>query len=378
MATQDEQVKELNGHIARIAAGVQGYREEVAATNSRVSALEQELAARGGITGTQTASRGAIGQKLQAALSDSASFEHIRAWNEGTARLELPDLPLAALINEGKGSGSVMPTRPDYAGIVGQVVPQPRLLQFLNTRQVHADSVEFVQLATANDAGYQEDEGAEKAELTFEGTKRKSHIATIAGWTSASRQVLGDNESLQQVIEQVMTAKLLNKLTYEIINGTGSDSDGDWKISGLLVEGATMALPTMTSFADRIGEAVTRQQKLGFAPGVIAVHPTDWLTYISTAKDNEQRYLFGAPTMPVPPALWNLPVALEASVPQGHALVIDPAFVTVLDRQQPTILISNSHKDYFTKNLIAILAEMRDGLEVLDTGAVMIVEPTST
>lgn len=50
--------------------------------------------------------------------------------------------------------------------------------------------------------------------------------------------------------------------------------------------------------------------------------------------------------------------------------MIDPAFVTVLDRQKADVMISTSHKDYFTRNLCLILSECRAGLEVLDGFAV--------
>src|SRR5690606_35004716 len=91
----------------------------------------------------------------------------------------------------------------------------------------------------------------------------------------------------------------------------------------------------------------------------------------------EQAYLFGSPASPLPPALWNLPVALEPSMPAGSALVLDLSFITVLDRERVSVLLSNSHKDNFTKNLVTILGELRAGLEVLDQGAVFLVEPTS-
>ncbi|MOA37779.1 hypothetical protein D3C78_1594010 [compost metagenome] len=49
---------------------------------------------------------------------------------------------------------------------------------------------------------------------------------------------------------------------------------------------------------------------------------------------------------------------------------MDPAYVTVLDRQKTDVMISTSHNDYFTRNLVLILSECRAGLEVLDGFAV--------
>ena len=74
--------------------------------------------------------------------------------------------------------------------------------------------------------------------------------------------------------------------------------------------------------------------------------------------------------LPIAPMLWNVPVVASPSVPLGQALTIDTSFVTVLDREAPSVMLSNSHADYFVRNLVAILGELRAGLEVRDTGAV--------
>ena len=51
-------------------------------------------------------------------------------------------------------------------------------------------------------------------------------------------------------------------------------------------------------------------------------------------------------------------------MPTTDAMVLDSRFVTLIERQAPTILISNSHGDNFTKNLLVILAECRATLQV--------------
>ena len=69
-------------------------------------------------------------------------------------------------------------------------------------------------------------------------------------------------------------------------------------------------------------------------------------------------------------------------MPQGKALIIDTSFVTLLDREQINVLLSNSHEDFFIRNLVAILGELRAGLEVTDLQAVYRVDldfpPTSS
>lgn len=380
-----DQVEQMNNEIRRFGDAVRGYREDIASVNSRMNAIEQELVAQGGIAPRSGARSGGMGSALRAAISDDASFEHLAAWNQGTARLTLDGLSIqSALVNEpydpSPSTNTGMPSQPERGGIVGPVIAQPRLLNFLRTRPVTADSVEFVQLSTTDDVGYQEGEGAEKLELIFDGTKRRANIATIAGHTTVSRQVLGDHAALSGVIDSVLRAKLLNKLSFEIINGNGvTDGVGEaFHIAGLTVQGTVMTLPVSATFADRVGEAVVRQSNLGFQPGLIVINPLTWFTEIGTAKtETEKAYLFGSPASPIPPALWNLPVALEPGLPQDYALVLDLNYITVLDRERPSVLLSNSHGNNFTKNLVTVLGELRAGLELLDAGAVFIVEPSS-
>ncbi|MCY1303483.1 hypothetical protein D9M70_531940 [compost metagenome] len=97
----------------------------------------------------------------------------------------------------------------------------------------------------------------------------------------------------------------------------------------------------------------------------------DWFRLQITKKNaTDEEYVFGSPTMPVAPSLWNSRIVTTPSIAEGEAMTIDTSFVTVLDREAPGVLLSNSHKDYFTRNLLLILGELRAGLEVLDTFAI--------
>jgi HK97 family phage major capsid protein len=115
---------------------------------------------------------------------------------------------------------------------------------------------------------------------------------------------------------------------------------------------------------------MVRQANAGYMPGIVLLNPMDWFRIQITKKQTEDEYIFGSPTMPVPPALWNSAVVASPSVPEGSGMTIDPGFVTVLDREQLSVVVSNSHADFFVRNLVAILAELRAGLEVLDASAV--------
>ena len=223
-----------------------------------------------------------------------------------------------------------------------------------------------MKLSVTGDAAEQEQEGDTKAELDFEGALDTANIVTIAGWTAVSKQVLADNAALQAAIDRVIRQKVLSRLENRIINGTG----GQGKIDGLLNQ-ATVFVPTIgTNTPDVIGEALTRLDSYGYRPNLVLLNPLDFFEDIQIVKDEDGNYVFGSPNAPQGPGLWNTVIVRTPAMPQGTGMVLDTSTVTVLDREQMSVVLSNSHADFFVRNLVAILGEMRAGLEVIDTSAI--------
>lgn len=368
-------LKQLQGVLKQSGDDVRAYRDE---TNSRLSAVEQLVVSmEHNGNGVWTGSRETIGAQIVRQATDSQAFAHLAEGNQGTAKLKLETGVRAALTNSGSGTSNdgAIPRQPEQAGIVGPVMRQLRLLDVLPSRPTTRDSVEYVQLSVTGEASEQETEGATKAEISVDGDLQTAQIATVAAWLSASKQVLSDHATLQAQIDRLIRHKLLSKLEYRLINGTG----GQNKIDGLLSQGTIFVPSIGASAADVIGEALSTQSNYGFSPGVILMNPFDWFKMQIVKTNTEGEYLFGSPTAPVPPVLWNTPVVTTPSVAEGTAMTVDTAFTTVLDREQLSIMLSNSHSDFFIRNLVAILGELRAGLEVLDTQAIykMDISPNS-
>lgn len=346
---------------------------ELKKVNARIGELEQEFARTpDGATFARSAqpSIGVLAmQQIEENSQAQAAFSTLEAWNAGTCRVNLKAGIRAALTNDGVGQAGdkSVPRQPEQRGFVIEVARHPRLLDVLPSRPTSRDSVQFIQLMSQGDAAEQLKEGDEKAEVDFEGTPQTANIVTIAAHTTASRQVLSDHSALQGAIDMVIRRKLLARLENQIVNGPG----GEGRINGLRNQG-TVFVPTIGKTpADIIGESLTRQADRGYMPNLVLVSWMDWFRLQITKKGaDDQEYVFGSPTMPVPPTLWNTLVVPTSTLPEGEAMTIDTAFTTVLDREAPSVLLSNSHKDYFTRNLVLILGELRAGLEVLDKAAI--------
>lgn len=375
IAEQYEQAREAMLQIQQdLKAHAKGIEQSTSGVTARLQAVEQVVAK---LDAEGIGLPGAVGptlasQAIEAFQGDqAAAFEHLKAWNQGTARVQLPGKGLRASLTNEDGSpseGGEMPSQPSRGGIRGPVLRPLRLLDVLRTVPVTADSHTFVQLNATGDAGEQHKEGDEKADIEFDGELKKIEIGTFAGFTTASRQVLADQSQLQANIDRVLRHKTWSLLEHRIING-GKDSNNASRVIGLIEQSVPFVPGIGGPVPDQIGEAATGMIESGYQPGFVIMNAFDWHR-IAVSKDKDEGYLFGSPSAPIAPGLWNLPVVRTPSLGQGLALVVDPQHVAVLDREQPSVMVSNSHSDYFTRNLVAILAELRAGLMVEDLLAV--------
>jgi len=367
------EVEQINANLKEVGAQLRALAPRQDEIQNRLQTLEQVVAtgqARG--TGNLGSEYSPVGARAWQELQGLSAFSELQDWNKGTVRAKLSCSIRAALTNtplEPASDGTYMPSRPERSGIFGPVTRPLRLLDILPSRPTSADAVDYVQLSAAGDAAEQENEGDAKAEIAFSGELKRAEIATIAGWTPASRQVLSDHAALQSMIGNVLSSKVLDRLENQLVNGPG----GQGKIDGLVRLGTPFVPVIGVSPVDIIGEAISSLAEYGYQPNSILMNPLDWLR-IQITRDEEGGYLFGSPTQPAPPVLWNRPVVLTKSVDEGRALVLDTAYVTLLDREQPTVMLSNSHADFFVRNLVAILGELRAGLEVRDTRAVYVMD----
>lgn len=347
--------KAMNQTNESLCAKFEETEHQVKVLRTHLNELEQEFARIPAARFSESRSD-LVGAQTIDDLEQEQSFAHLRAWNQGTARVSVKSDLKAALTSDGLGT---MPSNPQRGDTVIPAQRPLTLLDVLSSRPVTGDAIEFVQLGTVGDAGYQLLQGDEKPELDLEGTLQRAEIATIAGFTAASRQTLNDNQSLASKVDQILRGKVREKLERELIAGAG----GPGEINGLLNQGIAIAPTTATNDIDEVGEALSTMRSLGYNANVVVMNPTDYFR-LAIEKDANGNYLN------VIPALWNATVVQSSSIPAGQAIVMDPSYVSVLDRQALSIMVSNSHADFFRRNLIAILGELRAGLEVLDTKAV--------
>lgn len=235
-----------------------------------------------------------------------------------------------------------------------------------------SDTIDYVRFGTPTNAA------APVAEATAtsgsSGTKPESALAfsrvsetikTIAHWIPITRQALADAPQVRAIIDSFLRYGLDEELEDQIVSGDGTGEN----FTGILNTSGTTAQAFSTNLLETYRKARTKVSLTGRAtPTAYAIHPTDWET-LDLLQDNEQRYFFGGPQVIGTPRLWGLPVVQSEGVPQGTAIVADWRFAVLWDRMMTQIMVSDSHSDFFIRNMLVILAELRAGFGIIRPAA---------
>jgi HK97 family phage major capsid protein len=243
-----------------------------------------------------------------------------------------------------------------------------------------SDTVEYVRMTSETNAA------APVAEATAvsgsSGTKPESALAlekvttavkTIAHWIPATTRALADAGQMRTLIDNFLRYGLEEELEDQIVSGdgTGENLTGIANMSGTQSQAWDTNLLTTTRRARTKVRVVGRAQATAYL-----LHPNDWED-IDLLQDNEARYFFGGPSVLGNPRLWGLPVVESEGVTEGFGYVGDFRTCVLWDREQASIQVSNSHSDFFIRNMVAILAELRAAFGCLRPVAIVEMDLTA-
>lgn len=224
-------------------------------------------------------------------------------------------------------------------------------------------------------------EDGAKPQSSIAWTRTTEPIETIATWMAATRRSLADAPQIRSLIDNQISLMLQLEEEDQLLTGNGTSPN----ISGLLDRTGLQTLDLSAATGDRANLDGLRTAKRlvrtgaarALADGVV-MNPIDSEEF-DLMVDGEGRYRAGdpfgviGPTGDAPP-IWRMRRVESEAVTAGTAIV--GAFrqgATVFQREGITILTSDSHSDFFVRNLIAVLAEERLGLAVFFPTAFVVV-----
>lgn len=192
-------------------------------------------------------------------------------------------------------------------------------------------------------------------------------VKTIAVLMPVTRTILADAPQLESMITNFLRTDIDLELEEEIISGPG----GAEHFTGLENTVNLTPQPFVTDMLTTARKARTAALITGRARSTgFLLNPLDWET-LDLTKDAENRYYFGGPLAMGTKMLWGLPVIESEVIPQGTFYTGDLKQMVVWDRQDPTLYMTDSHKDYFARNIITILYEGRWAFGVLRPPAIV-------
>lgn len=194
-------------------------------------------------------------------------------------------------------------------------------------------------------------------------------VKTIAHWLPITKRAASDAPQVRSLVDTFLRYGLEEELEDQELNGAGTGEE---------FEGITVAVTQTVGSAgtdiDAIVDAIRTVRFTGRRrPDAMVINPLDWysVNFLLAKNGVNGGYLIGDPRASTEQlnTLWGLKVVVTDAMAENTALVGDFRFAMRWAREGVSISVSDSHSDFFIRNLLAILGERRDAFGVLDVQA---------
>lgn len=323
-------------------------------------------AALGSITGGMTPGSGgaerSLGQQIINSEMGQWLMKNKGKFPSGAWQSPSSELMAATLTSDSASGGDLIIT--DYqAGILPLPTRPLVVADLIAPGTTTSNAVGYMKEVTATNAAAPVLEGGTKPESTLIFDAVTDPVRKIATWLPVTEEMLEDVTALSGYIDTRLRHFVQLAEDDQLLNGNGTAPN----ISGIL-DRPGIAAP-MARVAESNPDIILKQisaieQATSMAVDGIVLHPTNWDTML-LLKTADGKYIAGGGPFETPQrkTLWGRQVALTPAITLGTSLV--GAFRTASQFFRKGALrveASNSHSDFFVKNLVAIRAEERGAL----------------
>lgn len=256
------------------------------------------------------------------------------------------------------------------------------LIDLVDMQTTESDTVEYVRQTSRTNSAAPVAEATTAAAISDEvttaagGVKPESAMAfaviteavkTLAHWIPATKRALSDVGQLRGLIDSELRYGLNEEFEDQLMNGDGQAPNftGVFNASNIQTQAYTTDLFTTTR------KAVTKMQTVALEePTGWVFNASDWEAF-ELLKDGENRYYFGGPFATGPRTLWGYPPTICHAMLAGHSILANWMRVKVWMREGINITATDSHDDFFIRNLVAILAEFRAAFGITKPSAIV-------
>lgn len=295
------------------------------------------------------------------------------------AAIKSDPIKMKSLFTGGSSTSAGAFVTPEQSGIIEMLGRRPLTLRdVISVRRTTSDTVEYVRQtahtnaaapvaeattaagATANpESGamvYPEGAGV-KPEGSWAFERVSTSVKTIAEWVPVTKRALADAAQLEGLIQDELAADLAEEEENQILSGSGTGEN----LTGILETSGIQSQVFDTDIFTSVRKAITKARTVGrVVPTAVALNPIDVET-VDLARENGStgKFLGAGPFTMGPRTLWSLPIIESEAVDSGVGLVGDFSKAVLWDREDASVTFSDSHADFFIRNLVAALGEER-------------------
>jgi HK97 family phage major capsid protein len=280
----------------------------------------------------------------------------------------------------GGGGGGLAATVPQVVpGVVDRLFQGLTVADLFLSGQASTNSIRYVVEGTATSGAAGVAEAGLKPESTLGLTTTDEPIKKIATILPVSDEMLEDAPQIQAYINGRLSLFVRIEEERQLLRGTSGGNE----VQGLLTSRSVPVYGGGTAAgnkAEQLFKAMNGMRGSAFLePDWIIVNPADWQD-MRLAKDTAGQFFGGGPFMGqygnngmigasgqasgAADSIWNKTTYVTSAVGAGTAVVGSRSAAQVWRRGGLSVEATNSHADYFQRNLVAIRAEERLGLAV--------------
>ena len=348
-------IKEANDRLEQIANDLKGTQEKLGDLEKRSGRLLD-----GGMDSPQS---------LGELFTESDAYKNYNAQSDNrSGSLQVKSLfSRKTLTNESIGdTPAYLYTPQRLAEIIRDPDRMERVRDLLTVTPTGLSAIEYVEETNfTNEAGtvpeFDADYDGEKPRSAISFEPKTESVKTIAHWLPITRAMSADVPTIQGYINARLITGLKLVEDAQLLKGDGTGTN----LQGIMTHDNVQSYawsdgPVDTDTkVDAVRRAMTRARLAEYPVTGVVLHPSDWED-IELLKGNDDHYIWTTVTEGGQSRLWRVSVVDTTALDEGEFLVGAFALGAQLwDREQANIRISDSHSDFFTKNLLAILAEER-------------------
>lgn len=204
-----------------------------------------------------------------------------------------------------------------------------------------------------------------KSKMSF--VKKSADVITVAHWMPATKRSLSDVRQLRTLIDAFLRTGVSREFERQMLSGDkDAPADAQYEeFDGLLNISGVQNQAWDRNVVRTARKMITKVRNAGGYLSAFAVSP-EVNEAIDLLQDRDGRFFGGGPFSGGPNTLWGRPRIEVPDLDSETIIGGEWSTLVLWDREDTTLTATDSHEDFFVRNLVAVLAEARAAFGALN------------